>query len=93
LTTDTSNGRHEISADVSPAPGATIVTVSGIRDLLVPPEVARDYIGAIGSEAGRSIEPIDIPDAGHFELGTPGTAAWSLIHDRILDLVGAPRSE
>lgn len=56
--------------------------VSGTLDRLTPPWVAHDYAAAHGFAA--SIERLDIASAGHFDLVTPGTTAWTLVRDRIL---------
>jgi len=50
--------------------------ISGLLDRLVPPYVAHDYARAMQRKDGASIEIIDIPCAGHFDLVTPGTRAW-----------------
>jgi acetyl esterase/lipase len=98
LTTRSENGaRRMVLDEVSPvemqAPDAKIVMVSGILDRLVPPYVANDYAVALAKKAGKSIERVDIPDAGHFDLVTTGTPAWTIVRARILDALGMPRSE
>jgi hypothetical protein len=63
--------------------------ISGIVDRLVPPYVAHDYARAMRQKRS-DIEVIDIPDAGHFDLVTPGTTAWDQISTRIASAVKAP---
>jgi hypothetical protein len=46
--------------------------------------VAHDYARAMQRKHGASIEIIEIPGAGHFDLVTPGTRAWKDVKSRIL---------
>jgi acetyl esterase/lipase len=81
-------------ADVSPAalplPEARIVLVSGTLDRLVPPYVAHDYASAHGLAGAERIERVDIAGAGHFDLVTPGTQAWQIVSQRIVQAVSPP---
>jgi acetyl esterase/lipase len=67
-------------ADVSPAalppPESHIVMVSALLDRLVPPTLADDHVHAMRAKGKWSIDLIRIADAGHFDIVTPGTAAW-----------------
>jgi acetyl esterase/lipase len=68
-------------ADVSPielpAPGARVVMISAVLDRLVPPFVAFDYVQAMHKKGKSEIELTHLPNAGHFDLVTTGTTAWS----------------
>jgi fermentation-respiration switch protein FrsA (DUF1100 family) len=66
-----------------------VVMISGILDRLVPPYVAHDYARALRRKQGAVIELVDIPEAGHFDLVTPGTAAWDEVMFRIAGALGA----
>jgi acetyl esterase/lipase len=70
-------------ASLPPSP-ARIVMVSGIVDRLVAPWVAHEYAQDMRGKRQRPIELVDIPDAGHFDLVTPGTPAWKEISKRIV---------
>ena len=76
-------------ADISPAqlppPRGRVVMVSGIVDRLVPPYVADDYARLMRRTHSQTITLIDIPGAGHFDLVTPGTAAWKEVQHRIAE--------
>jgi len=73
----------EVSPAEMPAPQGPVVMISGTLDRLIPPYVAHDYVRAMQRKHGVSIERVDIPDAGHFDLVMPGTQAWNLILERI----------
>ncbi len=53
-----------------------IVTASG--DDVVPAEFGRDY-AAHARTAGDAVQYLNVPDAGHFELIDPRSAAWKQI--------------
>jgi acetyl esterase/lipase len=72
----------EISPAALPAPKAPVVMISGILDRLVPPYAAHDYARAMRRKQA-STELVEIPGAGHFDLVTPGTRAWTEIRGRI----------
>jgi acetyl esterase/lipase len=98
LTTGDKNGTREpVFAEVSPAAlpatDAKVVMISGILDRLVPPYVAHDYAVAQEEKNGISIERVDIPDAGHFDLVTTETPAWHIVRSRILDALGISNSD
>ena len=48
--------------------------VNGREDRIVPYRLATDYAGKAGEEAPLHT----VPDTGHVELVTPGTAAWTV---------------
>ncbi len=73
---DSADAYAEISPAALPPPNVQVVMISGILDRLVPPYVAYDYTRAMRRKQGPTIEVVDIPGAGHFDLVTPGTAAW-----------------
>jgi acetyl esterase/lipase len=83
-------------ADVSPLalppPGGRIVMVSGVIDRLVPPYAAHDYARAMRQRRAAPVELVDIADAGHFDLVTPGTPAWAEISARIAAALGVLRT-
>ena len=66
----------EVSPAALPPPETPVVMVSGVLDRLVPPYAARDYARARGGKLGGAVRLVDIPEAGHFDLVTPGTPAW-----------------
>jgi pimeloyl-ACP methyl ester carboxylesterase len=74
--------RHDPYADTSPAEllptGAKVVTVHGIFDPVMPPYTGRDFAARV-RKAGDRAETVTIPDAAHFDLVIPTTAAWSEI--------------
>lgn len=55
------------------APKAPTVLVHGAADERLPVEAARRYRDAVG------VELIEVPDAGHFELIDPASAAWPAV--------------
>jgi acetyl esterase/lipase len=83
-------------ADVSPLalppPAGRIIMVSGVLDRAVPPYAAHDYARAMRKKRDAPVELVDIPEAGHFDLVTPGTPAWADISARIAAAVGVVRT-
>jgi hypothetical protein len=71
-----------------PAPDAQIVMVSAVLDRLVPRYVAHDYRRAMRAKGRPSIELINVADAGHFDLVTPGTKDWEKVSRRIVAALG-----
>ena len=69
-------------ADTSPArllpSGARVVMIQGAYDHVMPPFTALAYAKTARS-AGDQVEVITIPDAGHFDLVIPTTAAWKIV--------------
>ena len=53
----------------------------------VMPAASRDAYVALARAKGDSARLIVVPDAGHFEVIAPTTAAWPLVRDAILGLV------
>jgi acetyl esterase/lipase len=78
----------EISPAELPAPEIEVAMVSGVLDRLVPPYVAHDFARAMQDRHGRTVARIDIAEAGHFDLVTPGTQAWDLVLERIEAALG-----
>jgi acetyl esterase/lipase len=82
----------EISPAAMSSPGSRVLMISGVLDRLIPPYVAHDYARAMKGKSGPSIELLNIDDAGHFDLVTPGTAAWAEVSSRIEQaLAGGPK--
>ena len=75
---DTAHRKHPF-ADTSPAEllpsGAKVVMVHGAYDAVMPPYTGLDYAERV-RRAGDRAEVVTIPDAGHFDLVIPTTAAW-----------------
>jgi len=69
-------------ADTSPPAFLPIKTplavISGALDPIVPPVFGVEF-AARAKAAGDSVEEITLPDAGHFELIDPTSAAWSRV--------------
>ena len=66
--------------------GVPQVIVSGARDGIVPPEFGRNYAAA-AKAAGDPVEAIEIPAADHFALIDPGSAAWTLLRPKLLEML------
>ena len=81
--TSSADAYAEISPAALPPPKGQVVMISGILDRLVPPYVADDYVRAMRRKQATSMERLDIPGAGHFDLVTPGTRAWTEVRGRI----------
>jgi acetyl esterase/lipase len=79
----------EVSPAELPPPRAPVVMISGILDRLVPPYVADDYARGMLRKHATPVELVDIPGAGHFDLVTPGTAAWEEVRSRIVAALAA----
>ena len=60
--------------------------VSGARDPIVPEAFGRAYSQA-AREAGDDAALTVIPDAGHFELISPSTAAWQQVNEAIWEIL------
>lgn len=89
LPATTSAGAYaEISPAALPPPKGKVVMISGILDRLVPPYAAHDYARAMQRKQATATERVDIPGAGHFDLVTPGTAAWAEVRGRIQSALG-----
>jgi acetyl esterase/lipase len=74
--------RPEPYADTSPAEllptGARVVMISGAFDHVMPPFTGWAYVQRV-RKAGDSADVIAIPDAGHFDVMIPTTAAWKVV--------------
>lgn len=72
--------RQKPYADTSPAEllpsGAKVVMVHGVFDPVMPPYTGRDYALRV-RKSGDKADVVTIPDAGHFDLVIPETAAWA----------------
>jgi acetyl esterase/lipase len=86
--TASANPYAEISPAALPPPNGRVVMISGILDRLVPPYVAHDYARVMRRKQATSTELVDIPGAGHFDLVSPGTAAWEEVKFRIAAALG-----
>ncbi len=80
----------QISPAEMPAPAGRVVLVSGVLDRLVPPCAAHDYERALLRRRTAGVERVEIPDAGHFDLVTPGTRAWDEVMSRITAFLPPP---
>jgi acetyl esterase/lipase len=74
--------RPEPYADTSPAEllptGTRTVMISGAFDHVMPPFTGWAYVQKL-RKAGDSADAIAIPDAGHFDVVIPTTAAWKAV--------------
>jgi acetyl esterase/lipase len=74
--------RAQPYTDTSPAElaplGVRVVMISGAFDHVMPPHTGRAFVQKL-RKAGDSAEVIAIPDAGHFDVVLPSTAAWKLV--------------
>jgi acetyl esterase/lipase len=61
--------------------------IAGDGDFIMP-ERARNAWVALAVARGDSADQIVVPDAGHFEVIAPSTAAWPLVRNGILSLIG-----
>jgi acetyl esterase/lipase len=77
---------RDIYADTSPPRllpiGVPQTVISGALDPIVPSRFGAAY-AAQAQAAGDKVEALTIPDAGHFELIDPTSAAWPAIKARI----------
>lgn len=76
------SGRTDPYADTSPAEllptGARVLMIHGAYDHVLPPYIGRDY-ALLARAAGDPAEAITLPDAGHFDVVIPTTAAWKAV--------------
>ena len=74
--------RKQPYADTSPAEllptGTKVVMVHGVFDAVMPPYTGRAYAEKV-RKAGDAVGVVTIPDAAHFDLVIPTTAAWAEI--------------
>ncbi len=59
----------------------------GREDDIVPPEFSRNYV-AQKKKAGESVELLEIPHAGHFDLIDPASEAFQQVTSKVLAAVG-----
>ena len=75
LVSAASRAGQDVYADTSPArlpePAAPVVVISGALDPIVPPSFGPTFA------KGWAATEITIPEAGHFELIDPTSAAWT----------------
>jgi acetyl esterase/lipase len=68
-------------------PRASQWLLHGKDDGIVPPEFSRDYVTR-KKKTGESAELLEIPNAGHFELIDPASAAFKQVTSTVLVAVG-----
>ncbi|WP_298020653.1 S9 family peptidase [uncultured Parasphingopyxis sp.] len=71
-----------------PAPSAHQILVNGARDRIAPPDYAEAYRNANLARDVTDIALVTIPDEGHVELISPGTAAWERQVELIEEALG-----
>ena len=64
--------------------------ITGREDGAVPPAQVRAY-NYESQSAGDDSQMIVLPDAGHWEVVWPGSAAWPVVEENVLALLGAQR--
>jgi len=65
--------------------------IHGLADDTVPPSFSRDYVAAKQKRVGTEKEDVhllEIPDADHFDLIDPSSAAWKKVEESVLQLLG-----
>jgi acetyl esterase/lipase len=89
--------RKQPYADTSPAEllptGTKVVMVHGVYDPVMPPYTGRDYALRV-RKAGDKADVVIVPDAAHFDLVIPTTAAWKqvvAVIDREMKALSAAR--
>jgi acetyl esterase/lipase len=65
--------------------GVRQVLVHGSSDEIVPPDFSRAYV-AQKNKKKESVQIIEIPGAGHYDLIDPRTDAWKLVEENVLRL-------
>lgn len=60
----------------------------GAKDPIVPPALVAAYVAAARA-AGDDVTLTQIPEAGHFELIVPGTAAWRVVETAVAQTLGS----
>jgi len=61
--------------------------IHGTEDDIVPIELSRRYAQK-KAKSHEDVKLLEIPNAGHFELIDPRTAAWKTVEQNILELLG-----
>lgn len=64
--------------------GVPQVWIHGTEDRPVPVRLGRDY-SAKAKLAGEEIRYVELPGAGHFDLVAPGSAAWKVVVDGVVN--------
>lgn len=83
-------GRYLVASPTAQLPlriPQTIIT--GADDAIVPPDLSRGYT-ARAVQAGDRVRLVVLPDAGHFEVVSPNTAAGTRVVELILEMAGVP---
>lgn len=68
-------------------PHAAQYLLHGVIDDTVPPEFSRDYL-RLKKKGGESVQLIEIPQAGHFDLIDPASEAFRQVKSTVLTAVG-----
>lgn len=68
--------------------GVRQVCIAGAKDTLVPSQHVRTYADA-AKQAGDDTRYIEVPEAGHFDLVAPNSAAWEQVERAIVALVSS----
>ncbi|MEM9600783.1 MAG: alpha/beta hydrolase [Pseudomonadota bacterium] len=85
-----SEARPDVFSDTSPATllpsDSLIISVNGDRDRIAPPGLG-ESLTALIREAGGHSEFVEVPETGHVELIAPGTPAFDLQAETLLQHV------
>ena len=65
--------------------------IHGVADDIVPPVISKDYVSA-KVKSGEDARLLMIPQAGHFEIVDPRSAAWTEVEKLVVDSVGKIRT-
>ncbi len=89
---DTSASRLRLTSPVELMPlRVPLEIMTGAEDAIVPPAWAREY-GELATKAGEQVTVTVIPDAGHFEVVSPGQPAWKVVEAAVLKLATSSRT-
>jgi pimeloyl-ACP methyl ester carboxylesterase len=89
---DTSATRLRQSSPVELMPlRVPLENITGAEDAIVPPAWAREY-GEHATKAGERVTVTVIPEAGHFEVVSPGKPAWKVVEAAVLKLATSSRT-
>lgn len=61
--------------------------ITGSADTIVPPEMSQAYV-ELKAQRGEDVHLLETPEAGHFDLIDPRSAAWPGIEQTIISLAG-----
>ncbi|MBW7883242.1 MAG: alpha/beta hydrolase [Caldilineaceae bacterium] len=67
--------------------GVPQVLITGMDDDVVAVDFVSSYAAA-AAELGDAVQPMIMPDVGHFEPVMSGSAAWPTVRDAVLQLLG-----